>query len=66
MILLFLFLFSFFLFFNSSPVHAAWTPLIQASDFDGIRTDMLATASGIVTILLIIVGLGLLIRSLNR
>jgi hypothetical protein len=47
-------------------VYAEWTPLIQATDFDGIKTDVLSTAAGVVTILLIIVGLGILIRALNR
>lgn len=47
-------------------VYADWTPLIASSDFAGIKTDVLTTAAGVVTILLIIVGLGILIRALNR
>ena len=39
-----------------------WTPLIQATYFDGIRADMLTTVAGIVGLLLIVVGLGLLYR----
>ncbi len=39
-----------------------WTPLIQASFFDGIRTDLLTTVGGIVGCLLIVVALGLLYR----
>lgn len=39
-----------------------WTPLIQASYFDGIRADMLTTVAGIVGLLLIVVGLGLLYK----
>ncbi|CAH2032101.1 hypothetical protein [Trichlorobacter ammonificans] len=45
---------------------AEWTPLIQAADFTGIRTDVLATAGGIISVILIICGLGILIRSLGR
>lgn len=48
------------------PVLAAWTPLISTSDFDGIKTDVLATSGGIVAVLLIIVGIGLLVKVLGR
>lgn len=44
----------------------AWTPLITTSDFTGIQTDVTTTAAGIVAILLIIVGIGLLIKVLGR
>jgi hypothetical protein len=39
-----------------------WTPLIQSTYFEGIRTDLLTTVSGIVTCLLIVVGLGILYK----
>lgn len=44
----------------------AWTPLISAADFTGIQTDLTTTAAGIVSILLIIVGIGILVRVLGR
>ncbi|MGD9686362.1 MAG: hypothetical protein AB7U43_05245 [Desulfobacter sp.] len=44
----------------------AWTPLINATDFTGIQTDVTTTAAGIVGILLIIVGIGLLVKVLGR
>ena len=39
-----------------------WTPLIQSTYFDGIRTDLLTTVSGIVGCLLIVVALGILYK----
>lgn len=39
-----------------------WTPLIQASYFDGIRADLITTVGGIVSCLLIVVGLGILYK----
>lgn len=47
-------------------VLAAWTPLVALTDFDGIKTDVLTTSAGIVAVLLIIVGIGLLVRVLGR
>ena len=44
----------------------AWTPLINADDFLGIQTDVTTTAAGIVSVLLIIVGIGLLVKVLGR
>ena len=45
---------------------ATWVPLIDATDFDGMRADMLTTAGGIVSVTLIIVGLAYLARSMTR
>ncbi len=39
-----------------------WTPLIKASYFTGIRTDLLTTVAGIVSCILIVVGLGILYK----
>jgi hypothetical protein len=39
-----------------------WTPLIQSTYFDGIRTDLLTTVAGIVGCLLIVVALGILYK----
>lgn len=44
----------------------AWTPLINTTDFDGIRTDITTVSVGIISILLIIVGIGLLVKVLGR
>jgi len=41
---------------------AQWTPLIQSTAFDGIKTDMLTATNGIILLLLIIVGLALLMK----
>lgn len=45
---------------------AEWQSLISVEDFDGIRNDVLTASSGIITVLLIIVGIGLLVRTLGR
>lgn len=39
-----------------------YTPLITATMFDGVRTDVNTAAAGIITILIIVVGLGLLVK----
>lgn len=44
----------------------AWTPLIASTDFDGIKADVLTTSGGILAVLLVIVGVGLLVRTLGR
>lgn len=43
----------------------AWTPLITASDFLGIQTDVTTVAVGIISIMLIVVGIGILIKVLT-
>lgn len=43
----------------------AWTPLIQASDFLGIQTDVTTVATGIIAIMLVVVGIGILIKVLT-
>jgi len=53
-------------FFCPSLSFAAWTPLIVSGDFDGIKTDVLTVSGGILAVLLVIVGVGLLIRVLGR
>ena len=45
---------------------AAWVPLISSDSFTGIQTDVTTTAAGIVSVLLIIVGIGLLVKVLGR
>lgn len=39
-----------------------YTPLISSDMFDGVRTDVNTAAAGIITILIIIVGLALLVK----
>lgn len=46
--------------------HAEWSPLIEAADFAGIRTDILTVAGGVVSVLLIVAGLAMLIRAMGR
>lgn len=44
----------------------AWTPLITSDMFSGIQTDVLTTATGIIGILIVIVGVGMLARTFGR
>ncbi len=55
------------------PVHTlflkpvlAYDSLIQATDFVPIKTDVGTAAAGIIGIILIVLGLGILIRVLSR
>jgi len=43
-----------------------WTPLITSEMFTGIQTDVLTTATGIISVVLIVLGIGILIRVLAR
>lgn len=45
---------------------AAWTPLITSTDFVGISTDVQTVAAGIIGIMIIVVGIGILVRVLGR
>jgi hypothetical protein len=42
-----------------------WAPLITAEHFTGIKADTLLAVGGILTIILIIAGLGILMRVLR-
>ena len=42
-----------------------WTPLITTEHFTGIKADTLLAVGGILTIILIIAGLGILMRVLR-
>jgi len=44
----------------------AWVPLIAAGDFDGIKADVFTASGGILAVLLVIVGIGLLVKVLGR
>lgn len=41
-------------------VQAAWTPLITSDSFTGIQTDVLTTATGVMSVILIVLGIGIL------
>ena len=43
-----------------------YTSLISATDFDGIRADVLTSAGGILSVAMIIIAVGMLIRVLSR
>lgn len=45
---------------------ADYTPLIASTDFDGIRTDVLTSAGGLISVIVVVVGLGILIRTLGK
>lgn len=51
---------------SASVASAEYVPLITAAQFDGIRTDVGTVAAGIISICLIVVGLGLLVKCLSR
>jgi len=52
--------------FAPSVSFAAWTPLISSADFTGISTDVQTVAAGIIGIMIIVVGIGILVRVLGR
>lgn len=43
-----------------------WTPLITSEMFTGITSDVGTAATGIVSVLIIILGIGILVRVLGR
>lgn len=61
-------LLSFFGVISPGMAHAeyTWTPLINASFFDGIKADMLVAAGGILGLALVIFGLAILMRVMGR
>jgi hypothetical protein len=40
----------------------AWVPLITSDAFTGINTDVLTTATGIISIMVVVVGIGILVK----
>lgn len=44
----------------------AWTPLINSSDFTGILTDLGTSAAGIMSVVLVVLGIGILVRTFTR
>lgn len=49
-----------------SPAHAEWSPLIASDMFTGIQTDVLTAATGILSVIIIVLGIGILMRVLSR
>lgn len=47
-------------------VAAEWTPLITADTFAGIKSDIGTAAAGIISCVVIILGVGILVRALGR
>jgi len=50
----------------TSPSYAfaeTWTPMIAATMFDGIRSDMVLLVGGMITLFLIVLGVGMLWRA---
>lgn len=52
--------------FGANTVYAAYVPLIGEGTFTGIKADTEAAALGLVSLLLVIVGVGLLIKVFSR
>jgi hypothetical protein len=49
----------------ASKVNAEWTPLITASNFTGVQTDVLTAGTGVLSIAVIILGLVFIIRTMT-
>jgi hypothetical protein len=45
---------------------SVYTPLITSDDFDPVRADVTTAAVGIISLVLIVIGLGILVRVLSR
>jgi len=43
-----------------------WTPLIASADFQGIQTDLMTAVTGLLSLALVIVGVGVLYRVFTR
>lgn len=52
--------------FAPSDVFAAWTPLITSDMFTGVGADVQTVAAGIIGIMIVVVGIGILVRVLGR
>lgn len=48
------------------PARAEWTALISSGDFTGIKTDVGTAAAGLISVCLIVLGVGMLIRAFGR
>jgi len=43
-----------------------WTPMINATFFDGVRADLLVAVGGILSLVLIVLGLAILMKALGN
>ena len=43
-----------------------WTPMINAAFFDGVRADLLVAVGGILSLVLIVLGLAILMKALGN
>jgi len=51
------------LIFACNAFCAEWTPIVEDDMFEGIRADLLVAVGGILSLVLIVVGLGVLIKA---
>lgn len=51
---------------SASISFADWQPMLTAADFDGLRADVLTLSGGVISVLLIVCGLGYLIHAMSR
>ena len=49
-------------FFYARSAYAAWTPLLTSDMFTGITADVLTYATGVITISIILLAVGILIH----
>jgi hypothetical protein len=47
-----------------SVVCAEWTPLVTSSNFTGLQTDLGTVATGVLVLVVIVLGIGILIRAM--
>lgn len=48
----------------TAPAFAEWTPLINSADFTGIRTDLGTAVAGVITLVLIVFGVMMMVRTM--
>ena len=46
--------------------YADWTPLVTSDMFTGIQTDVMTVAGGIISVILIIIGLSFLVKAMVK
>ena len=46
-------------------VYADWTPLITSNDFSGIKVDLQTAVVGVLTLMLVILGVTMVIRMIT-
>ena len=49
-----------------SLASATWTPLIVSTAFDGVTADLLTAVGGMMTLIMIVVGVGILVRVFSK